>query len=135
MAYEAHVTRARLFFTGEDKGYAFIVYAPGSTNADIADDTATRQDISGWALSWMVKRHKTDPDASAMIAKTIGDGVVITDGPTGACLVTVTDDDLSVLNGERQYHHELKRVDPGYRTVLSFGVYVLNQAVHGDVSS
>jgi hypothetical protein len=143
MAYESPITLATLAFTGEDKGLAFVVYAPAAAgvtraqhNAAIAADTAPRQDITGWALSWMVKRHKTDLDADALITKTTGDvEITLTDAEEGECSVPLADEDIAVITGERQYWHELKRVDPGFRAVLSFGAYVLNQAVHGDVAS
>lgn len=121
MAIESHVTAASHFFTGEDKSLTFT----------IVDAAGVAQNISGWALSWMVKRRKTDADAAALLTKTTAAaGIALTTPASGICTVTVEDSDLVTLAGGQLYYHELKRTDPGFETVLSFGQFVLNQAVH-----
>lgn len=122
MASEQPVSAAAGYFTGEDKRILFTIYQ--------ADET-TPQDISGWVLSWMVKRRKTDADDDAIITKTTsGGGIALTTPVSGVCTVTLTDTDIESIRGEYLYFHELKRTDAGFETVLSYGQFMLNQAVH-----
>lgn len=118
MAIETNIGPDDHYFTGEDKSLPFTI-----TNA-----AGGIQDITGWSLSWMVKRKKTNADA--VVTKTTDGGIVLTLAVAGLCTVTVSDDDIAALVGGRLYYHELKRTDPGLETVLSFGTFMLGQAVH-----
>jgi hypothetical protein len=106
------------WFTGEDKSVQFTVYQHHSTTA---------QNITGWALSWTVKRTRT---GTALLTKTTSDDIALTTAASGICTVTVSDADISTLDGEVQYWHELKRTDAGNETVLSQGTFTLGQALH-----
>lgn len=131
MSREATLDLSADFFTGEDKSLEFTVYAPGQSAAAITAGTGTKQDISDWALSWMVKRHRTDADADAIVTKTTADGGIdLTTPASGVCTVILEAEDLVAIIGERGYHHELKRTDDGFRTVLASGQFRLRQAVH-----
>ena len=99
-----------------------------------AEDTAI--EITGWALSWMVKRYRSDADASAILTKTTASGIAIAGTfhqtpalNTQRATVTLADTDSSSLN-PGLYHYELKRTDDGYETVLAYGQMVFNQGVH-----
>ncbi len=121
MAIESPITDS--YFTGEDKSLVFTIYQANGTTA---------QNITGWALSWMVKRNATDADGAALVTKTTaGGGVVLTTPASGICTVTVEDSDIATIVGGNAYAHELKRTDAGAETVLSYGSFVLTQAVHG----
>jgi hypothetical protein len=121
VAIESPITDS--YFTGEDKSLVFTIYQADGTTA---------QNITGWALSWMVKRNATDADGSALVTKTTaGGGVVLTTPASGVCTVTVEDTDIANIVGGNSYVHELKRTDAGAETVLSYGSLVLGQAVHG----
>lgn len=120
MATESNITAASHFFTGEDKSLVVTVL----------DAAGAAQDITGWALSWMVKRRKTDADADALVTKATGAGIALTTPASGICTVTVEDVDIAELLGGQLYYHELKRTDAGLETVLSYGTFVLSQAVH-----
>lgn len=122
MAIESPVVLSTLAFTGEDKGYGFTIFEEGSTTE--------RQDMTGWSLSWMVKRHKRDLDVQALITKTTADGITLTNAAEGECLVALSKADIQQIKGGQPYYHELKRIDDGFEAVLSFGSYMLNQAVH-----
>ena len=107
------------------------------TNADftvkfqiLQADEVTPQNISGWNLSWIVKRRTTDADALALFpAKTVGSGITITNGLTGLCEAFVADTDT--LNARAGvYAHELKRNDPGLETPLCPGIAVLRASAH-----
>jgi hypothetical protein len=125
------------YFTGEDKTITFTVYLrpSGLTDAEfaaqIAAGTASIQNITGWGLSWMVKKKAAESDARALIVKTVGNGITLTSPTTGVCDVALTDDDINgVIDGREKYVHELKRTDSGSETVLCQGTFILSQAVH-----
>jgi hypothetical protein len=130
MALNADIADANRYFTGEDKSLAFTVYEPGTSQAAAEAGSGTPQNISGWTLSWMVKRFKTDADADALVTKTTGDGIMLTTPASGLCTVTVEDSDIDALQAGATYYHELKRTNAGFETVLSQGLFVLSQAVH-----
>lgn len=121
MARFVAITSASQYFTGEDKALAFTIYQGRSS---------TVQDITGWALSWMVKARKTDADSAALVTKTTADDIALTTPASGLCTVTVTDSDIANLTGDVTYWHELKRTDAGNETVLAQGTFTLSQAVH-----
>ena len=89
-------------------------------------DGVTPQDITGWTLSWMLKRKATDADASALVTK----AATLTTPASGICTVALTDDDTSALLAGNLYRHELKRTNTGLETVLSYGKVNIKQAVH-----
>lgn len=141
--------RTRQWFTGEDKIETLVVLEPGTEaaavakalsanpamtldqlQAVIAEHEATPVDITGWLISWMVKRHKADADGDAMIIKTVGDGITIVSAADGICRVSVEDDDIAAFEGGTQYWEEWKRTTAGFRTVLMQAPFVLGQAVH-----
>jgi hypothetical protein len=120
MATESNIGFGDHYFTGEDKLVSFA----------ITNSAGAVQDITGWALSWMVKADPLDDDEDALVTKVSGDGVAITNGPAGLGAVTVEDDDIAALAGDTRYYHELKRTDAGLETVLIYGTFRLSQAVH-----
>jgi hypothetical protein len=105
------------------------------TNADflvkfaIKKVDGTVQPITNWALSWLMKVRTKDTDVSAVITKTTGTGITITDGPNGLCQVAIADSDTLSLR-EGVYVHELKRTDEGFETPLCAGKAVLKASVH-----
>lgn len=121
MAVEHNITADDQWFTGEDKSLVFTVYQ---------SDGSTAEDITGWSLSWMLKRNKRDADADALITKTTGDGIALTTPESGVCTVSVADTETEDLRGGR-YYHELKRTDAGSEAVLSYGSAQVQQSIHG----
>jgi hypothetical protein len=122
MAVRQDIAPASDFFTGEDKDLVFTIY---TTNAQ-----TVAQDITGWTVSWMLKANKTDADGSALLTKTTVSGIVLTTAASGILTVSLTDTDIASLKGGVLYFHELKRTTDGQETVLSYGAFTLNQAVH-----
>ncbi len=113
-------------FQGEDRKYVFTVLNAAETAA---------VDITGWTLSWMVKRFKADADLSALLTKTTAAGIVISGvynsvpaTNTQIATVTVDDTDTTAI-AEGLYAHELKRMDNTFETVLSHGTFELVQGV------
>lgn len=122
MADEQHVAESDDFFIGEDKTLPFTIYTTPA-------HTAT-QNITGWALSWLLKRKESDADAAAVLTKTTaGGGIALTTPASGLATVTIEDIDTDALQ-PGTYHHELKRTDAGSETILSFGRIVLRRSLH-----
>lgn len=119
------ITSAHAWFTGEDKRIWFEVYGA---------DGVTPIDITGWTLSWQLKRLR---DAGpALIAKTTDAGISISGTFIASAainrqraIVTVTDDDTAGLPAGT-YWHELKRTDADVEQVIAQGEAVLRPAVH-----
>lgn len=113
----------RQYFTGEAKNLKFVVSQ---------DDDVTPQNITGWSLSWMVKEVGDNiPDSDALITKTTaGGGITLTTPSSGICTVTLAAADIVGIKANMSYRHELKRVDASAPTVLSQGLFILQQAVH-----
>lgn len=125
MAIEQNIDNDDDWFIGEDKtlGNAddpWVVYQ--------ADGT-TRQNITGWAISWMLKRKATDADANALITKTTSSGITVLDALQGEISVAIADTDTDSLRANI-YRHELKRTDAGFEAILAFGSCQLKQSVH-----
>ena len=108
------------FFVGEDKAIQVTVYQ---------SDDVTAQDITGWSLSWMLKRKLSDADDAALLTKTTSSGIALTTPASGVCTVSVADTDTDGL-APGLYYHELKRMDAGFETVLSQGRCQLRRGVH-----
>lgn len=108
------------FYTGEDKTITVTIYQ---------SDGATPQNITGWSLSYVWKRAKTDADSAAVLTKTTANGIALTTPVDGVCTVTISDTDTDSLTA-RTYWHELKRTDAGSETVITTGTVELQQAAH-----
>lgn len=119
MADKVDIVETDRFFTNADFLVKFAIKK--------ADGTA--QPITNWNLSWVMKVRKTDPDASAAIAKTTAAGITITDDVNGLCYAAIADTDTVGLRA-RVYVHELKRTDPGFETPLCDGKVVLRASAH-----
>lgn len=95
-------------------------------------------DISGWTLSWMLKRYLGDEDDAALLEKTTAasGGISIAgtfdadvSANTQRALVSIeADDTRDLASGVRFY--ELKRMDAGFEAVLAYGVMTLVRGVH-----
>lgn len=120
MALKTDIEESDRFFTNADKIITFQVKQ---------SDGTTAQNITGWALSWVLKARPTDADASAKVTKTTPSGISITDGANGICQVVVTDENTANVKAGF-YFHELKRTDAGSETPLCEGTVVLRQSRH-----
>jgi len=87
--------------------------------------------ITGWAVTWTLKKLSQGSLGSALISKTVGSGVALTDTTNGIITVTIEDSDTdslvlnSDLDNEESYLWDLKRTDAGSETVLARGDLVL----------
>jgi hypothetical protein len=112
---------------GTDHSFPFHIKNEGET---------VSIDITGYALSFMVKVHPSDPDLSALLTKTTVSGIVIAGvfNATPAsnlqlATVTIADTDTDALN-PGLYTYELKRTDAGSETVLAYGRIEFIAVVH-----
>lgn len=102
---------------------------------DEAETTALN--ISGWALSYMVKRNIDDLDAAALLTETTAGGGIAIAGSFSStpgsnaqrATVTVEDTDTDAL-APGQAFYELKRTDAGFEQVLAYGPLELIRGVH-----
>lgn len=120
MAERDDITRDDYFMTGEDKTLAVTIYQ---------SDGTTPQNITGWALSYRLKRRPEDADSEAVLTKTTSAGITLTTPASGLCDVAIDDTDTDALPA-RSYYHELKRTDAGSEAVLVVGTVVVQQAIH-----
>ena len=95
----------------------------------------TIQDITGWSLSWMLKRSLADADASAVVTKTTSAGITIAgtyhQNPTSntqVASVALSAANLTLDPGT--YWWELKRTDSNHETRLAYGNCIVGQTVH-----
>jgi hypothetical protein len=100
------------------------------------DSTETAiHEITGWALSFMVKDDLSDADAQAVLTKTTAAGIVISGSfhvnPTSNTQrATVTLTAANTTIPQRVYWWELKRTDSGSETRLAHGLLAVGQTVH-----
>ena len=106
------------WFIGEDKQIIGTIYQA---------DKRTKQAITGWSLSWMLKTALTS--TTAILTKTTGSGITITAPTIGGITIAIADTDTDSLEPGR-YVHELKRTDASRETVLWQGTCVLRRGVH-----
>jgi hypothetical protein len=131
-------------FCGEDKQLVFAIHA---------SDGVTPQDVSGWAMEWVLRSvHPTPLQAdrrwwsswpvvsppvlpTVHLTKSTSDGSITVTGTYNAdpdvntqrVAVAIADTDTEGLAGGT-YKHALKRTDDGLETILSFGEFVLRSA-------
>jgi hypothetical protein len=83
--------------------------------------------LTGFALSFMIKRRASDLDADALVTLTTSGGAISISG--AAATVSVADTDTDSLSAG-SYAWELKRTDAGAETVLGYGQLRLMRGVH-----
>lgn len=118
MSIEVNITADDHWIAGEDKSFRFFC----------VDSAGAAQDMTGWALEWVVRRSANSPTAT--FTKTTGATTIAISngiGTSDLATVTVTDDDtVSLVTG--QYVHALRRTDAGSEVVLAFGTAELLKA-------
>lgn len=98
------------------------------------EDESEAIDITGWSLSFMIKRSARDEDDDALL--TIDDAITIEgdhdadpDDNEQRAVVEIADTDTDDLeSGTAAW--ELKRTDAGFETVLAYGDMRLFRTVH-----
>jgi hypothetical protein len=97
-------------FSGNDVTLRFTV---------TENDSGEALDLTGaQALIWALAKNA---NAQAIVTKTLGAGVTITDPANGVVEVVLTDDDLEPLRGT--YYHEMRLTNSsGLKSTLVYGV-------------
>lgn len=127
MAAKVDILEADRFFTNTDYTVKVSIFEA---------DGITPRNVATYALSWLLKKRVTDLDANAVITKVTPAGITITgifnvDPTLNTQIVEIPladTDTLSVRHGA--YHHELKRTDAGFETVLCSGMAILKASAH-----
>jgi hypothetical protein len=102
-----NITAADELFVGDKKDLIFPV----------VDDAGDVVPITGWALEWVIRRNA---GGVALLSKTVGLGIAITDGTGGIATVTLTAANTTTL-GAGRYWYILARTDAGSEAVLAYG--------------
>jgi hypothetical protein len=88
-------------------------------------DTPPAGGISGWALAFYLKKAYTD--AVALVTKTSGSGITVTDAVNGVFTVTLATADTDQTPGN--YVYDVWRTDSGQETALAHGRFSIGPAV------
>lgn len=141
MAYRRDITADDKVFYDTDNILKFRVWSGDPTAAEIAANTATPQDVTGWTMSWTLRKKAKTADPP-LIYKTTSSGIAITGvfnaDPlvnTQRVEVTIEDTDTydvsvspNVIIKAGMYEHALKRTDTGSEGILTWGTFKLLQA-------
>ena len=85
----------------------------------VSDSQGAAVDLSGAAIAWQLARSAGA--AAPAVAKALGSGIVITDGPNGVFTVMLDPADSETLSG--LYYHEAEVTDAaGQRSTVLSGV-------------
>ena len=130
---------AKYIFLGEDVSVKFQIGNDDATLDTIDAGTATMVDVSGWAMTFIVRTSDTTLNA-ALITKTTGSGITIAGSfnatasvNTQRVVVSIEDTDIPAYDGStglrpKTYRYSLKRTDAGSEKILAFGNFVLSEA-------
>ena len=115
------------YFIGTDHDFEFVILNDAGTQAI---------NISGWPLSFMVKRSLGHLDAAAKVTKATGSGITITGTydadpalNTQKATVSIADTDTDALPAG-EYFYELKRTAVSAEAVLAYGTFTMLRSVH-----
>lgn len=124
MARLQHLGASQDWFIGEDKTLPFEIYT---------SDEATIQDVSGWAMTWVLRR--IGESNAIVITKTTGGSTITITGVFNAVPTTNTQrTNVLILDTDTDnlqpgtYEHALKRTTSGSETILSYGTVELKKA-------
>jgi hypothetical protein len=94
----------------------------------VKDEDSAVVNISTATITWALSKQDSAsvaPKGAAIVTKTVGDGVTITDGPNGRVDVAISAADTSALSGD--YYHELEvTISSSVSTVL-FGTVTIKK--------
>lgn len=125
--YIFNITEKKPLLKNADQSLSVEVFQDGSSNADVMDNTAPVENITGWALRWRLVEHLTN---TVVVEKTTGHGIVIAGvynvDPslnTQYAVITLSAADMA-LDSEL-YDHGFWRTDSGHNTPLCKGTAVV----------
>ena len=85
-------------------------------------------DITGAAITWALSRIVTDkvePKGAAIVTKTVGSGITITNAHNGHVEVAITETDTDDLAGT--YYHEMQLVLSGDTSTVMYGTVTIKK--------
>lgn len=107
-----------------------------SITATIVDQAGAPVDITGAAITYAVfpldtgdaaPRSQPQNGATAIITKTDGAGIVITDAPNGGIRIDLGSGDTVAFVAPKAYYHEVQIVLGGLTTTMLFGTLTLSR--------
>jgi hypothetical protein len=109
---------------------------------DLRDNVYPLTTAGNLASIWFtVKARYSEPDSGALVQRTVGDGIYVTDGPNGEAQVVLTHAETSIL-GAREYDYvwdvQIKRDLYGSESIISTaneGTMTVNPDVTIDVAT
>lgn len=108
---------------GDDRDLTFTV----------VDEAAAAVDITGATLTWVLANQDPKitgspaPRGSALVTKTVGSGITITDAVAGEGTVSILPADTTGLKAPASYYYELQVVLSGKTTTILFGNITLSR--------
>jgi len=96
------------FYRGDDISFDVVFRDPNDNNNPL--------DITGWIVSFTIKKSNSDPDAKAVIQKDFKDFVTPTNGTAS---ISVSHTETASLKGGYFYDIQAKRADDIVFTVVS----------------
>lgn len=84
----------------------------------VTDSMTPVTNITGWSLQFTLRKNYGD--ATALVTKTVGAGITVTDATNGVFKITLASADTANL-ALGNYVYDVERTDVGNRTVLSIG--------------
>jgi len=85
----------------------------------VTDTMSPATNITGWSLAFTVRKNYGDPNP-ALIAKTVGAGITITNATNGVFTIAIARADTASLT-PGVYVYDVQRTDAGNETVLTIG--------------
>lgn len=127
MAIRRDIIAADGVFTGTDTTLHFTIYVPGTTQAQIDANTATKQNITGYTFAWELRLNRYS--ATRIVQKSgPGSGITITDAPNGALDVGIVRADWQATD-PGSYWHEMARTNSGNYTIETDGSFALLRGI------
>ena len=146
MAYHRNITSADQVFFDTDRVFEYTLYeAAPDLDAQIAAGTAVPEDVTGWALSWVLRKKVNSTEI--LIEKIVGEGIEIV-GTYNASMALNTQrirvtlaatDTYNVLVSPPvtikagKYQYALKRTDDGAEDIKAYGSFQLLQAAAWEI--
>jgi hypothetical protein len=124
MAIEFNIDVSKNWFLGEDKFLSFTIFGR---------DKITPIDVSEWTMEWVLRKTDAGADPALLLKVTptdiqvVGEYNVDPTVNTQRVRIFFSRTDTSLLRATT-YRHSLKRIDPGYAGILSFGNCTFRQA-------
>ena len=130
MATHRDITRKDQVFIDTDRILRYTVWKGNPTAAQIAANQAVPENVTGWALSWVL----SEVGGAALVSKSTSAGITITGSYNVDPLLhtqrvdVLLEDADTVALARGTYIYKLKRTDAGEETVLAFGTLELLEA-------